>query len=47
VTDLRLGVRVEDVRAAMAFYRGLGFEEEGVVPGPTARPSWRFWRAGR
>jgi uncharacterized glyoxalase superfamily protein PhnB len=38
VTDLRLGLRVEDVPAAIAFYSGLGFEEEGVVRGPDGEP---------
>jgi uncharacterized glyoxalase superfamily protein PhnB len=38
VTDLRLGLRVQDVRAAIAFYRGLGFEEEGVVHAPDGEP---------
>jgi uncharacterized glyoxalase superfamily protein PhnB len=38
VTDFRLGLRVADVRAATAFYRGLGFEEVGAVPGPDGEP---------
>jgi uncharacterized glyoxalase superfamily protein PhnB len=38
VTDLRLGLRVGDVPAAISFYGGLGFEQEGVVPGPNGEP---------
>jgi uncharacterized glyoxalase superfamily protein PhnB len=29
---LRVGLRVEDVTAAVEFYRGLGFEQVGAVP---------------
>jgi len=34
----RLGLRVSDVNEAAAFYRGLGFEEVGSVPGPQGTP---------
>lgn len=34
----RLGLRVGDVSAAAAFYRGLGFEDVATVPGPDGRP---------
>jgi uncharacterized glyoxalase superfamily protein PhnB len=36
--SFRVGLRVSDVEAAGAFYRGLGFEEVGSVPGPDGRP---------
>jgi uncharacterized glyoxalase superfamily protein PhnB len=36
--QFRLGLRVSDVRAAMRFYGGLGFEEVGVVPDPDGEP---------
>jgi uncharacterized glyoxalase superfamily protein PhnB len=36
--QFRLGLRVEDVPAAVAFYRGLGFEEVGSVPDARGRP---------
>jgi uncharacterized glyoxalase superfamily protein PhnB len=34
----RLGLRVSDVNAAAAFYRGLGFRDVGSVPDPEGRP---------
>jgi uncharacterized glyoxalase superfamily protein PhnB len=34
----RVGLRVEDVPAAMRFYGGLGFEEVGVVRDPDEQP---------
>lgn len=34
----RLGLRVGDVSAAADFYRGLGFEDVAIVPGPDGRP---------
>jgi uncharacterized glyoxalase superfamily protein PhnB len=36
--SFRLGLRVEDVPAAMRFYGGLGFGEVGVVPDPDGAP---------
>ena len=39
MTDgFRLGLRVPDVHAAAAFYRGLGFEEKGVLPNDAGEP---------
>ena len=35
--EFRLGLRVQDVPAAAAFYAGLGFEEVGSVSDPTGR----------
>ena len=37
-TRFRVGLRVADVEAAATFYRGLGFEDVGSVPGPEDRP---------
>jgi predicted lactoylglutathione lyase len=34
----RVGLRVEDVQAAAAFYSGLGFTEIGSVPTRKASP---------
>ena len=34
----RLGLRVEDVSAAVSFYEGLGFESEGVIPNSDGEP---------
>ena len=34
----RVGLRVEDVQAAAAFYSGLGFTEIGSVPNPQGQP---------
>lgn len=34
----RVGLRVVDVVAGADFYRGLGFDDVGTVPGPDARP---------
>jgi uncharacterized glyoxalase superfamily protein PhnB len=34
----RLGLRVDDVDAAAAFYEGLGFRQLGSVPDPEGRP---------
>jgi uncharacterized glyoxalase superfamily protein PhnB len=34
----RLGLRVDDVQAAAAFYGGLGFTEIGSVPDPHGQP---------
>lgn len=34
----RVGLRVEDVTAAAAFYRGLGFVDVGTIAGPDGRP---------
>ena len=34
----RLGLRVDDVQAAAAFYGGLGFTEIGSVPDPQGQP---------
>jgi uncharacterized glyoxalase superfamily protein PhnB len=36
--SFRLGLRVDDVRAAMRFYDGLGFKEVAVVPDPAGEP---------
>jgi uncharacterized glyoxalase superfamily protein PhnB len=36
--SFRLGLRVEDVPAAMRFYGGLGFGEVGLVPNPDGEP---------
>lgn len=36
--SFRVGIRVPDVAEAMRFYRSLGFDEVGVVPGPDGRP---------
>jgi uncharacterized glyoxalase superfamily protein PhnB len=36
--SFRVGLRVSDVAAASAFYRGLGFEEVGSVPHPDGHP---------
>lgn len=36
--SLRVGLRVADVSAALAFDGGLGFERVGVVPGPDGEP---------
>jgi uncharacterized glyoxalase superfamily protein PhnB len=32
--SIRVGLRVDDVLAAVEFYRGLGFEQVGSVPNP-------------
>jgi uncharacterized glyoxalase superfamily protein PhnB len=36
--SFKLGLRVDDVAAAVRFYIGLGFEETGVVPNPDGEP---------
>jgi uncharacterized glyoxalase superfamily protein PhnB len=36
--SFKVGLRVGDVGAAIGFYRGLGFEEAGVVPNPDCAP---------
>jgi uncharacterized glyoxalase superfamily protein PhnB len=38
MTRFRLGLRVDDVEAAVAFYAGLGFEQIGSIPDPEGRP---------
>ena len=36
--EIKLGIRVPDVEEASAFYRGLGFNQIGLVPGPSGSP---------
>lgn len=36
--EFRLGLRVEDVPTAVAFYGGLGFDELGSIPDESGRP---------
>jgi uncharacterized glyoxalase superfamily protein PhnB len=43
---VRLGLRVGDVRAAIRFYGGLGFDEVGVVPDPDGEPVLAILRQG-
>jgi uncharacterized glyoxalase superfamily protein PhnB len=46
MTEFRLGLRVEDVPAAIAFYGGLGFEQEGRVPNAEGEPVMAILRRG-
>ncbi|MGW7261319.1 VOC family protein [Streptomyces sp. NPDC054834] len=43
---LRLGLRVADVTAAAALYRGLAFEQVGSVPGPDGQTVMAILRRG-
>ena len=36
--EVKIGIRVPDVEQASSFYRGFGFDEVGVVPGPSGSP---------
>jgi uncharacterized glyoxalase superfamily protein PhnB len=38
VGEVKLGIRVADVEQASSFYGGLGFDQIGVVPGPSGLP---------
>jgi uncharacterized glyoxalase superfamily protein PhnB len=46
MTDFKLGLRVDDVGAARAFYGGLGFEDQGEVPAPDGRLVLAILRRG-
>jgi uncharacterized glyoxalase superfamily protein PhnB len=43
---LRVGIRVSDVTAAMAFFGGLGFEPVGSVPSPDGAPVFAILAKG-
>jgi uncharacterized glyoxalase superfamily protein PhnB len=43
-SPLRIGVRVDDVSAAIRFYGGFGFETAGSVPGPDGEPVFAILR---
>ena len=36
--EVKLGIRVPDVAKASSFYQGLGFDQVGIVPGPSGLP---------
>jgi catechol 2,3-dioxygenase-like lactoylglutathione lyase family enzyme len=44
--SFRVGLRVDDVPAAIRFYSGLGFEEVGEVPNPDGEPVMMICRWG-
>ena len=43
-SPLRVGVRVDDVTAAVGFYGGFGFAPVGSVPGPDGEPVFAILR---
>jgi uncharacterized glyoxalase superfamily protein PhnB len=44
--SIRVGLRVDDVPAAVEFYRGLGFEQVGSVPDPDGEPVLAILKRG-
>jgi uncharacterized glyoxalase superfamily protein PhnB len=42
----RIGLRIEDVAEAAAFYEGLGFDQVGTVPSPEGRTIMAILRRG-
>ena len=44
--SFRVGLRVDDVTAAAAFYAGLGFDRVAELPGPDGRPVMAILRRG-